>query len=735
MDNQLQPRGLTPEPPSHLMARPDFAAGYVSDAQDAAHLSEYWYILQKRKWWVMGFSLGIVLLVGLYTFIRTPIFRASAVLQIIQDNPQAFLGEQRFDIFAALQYDQVNKFYETQYKLLTSRPMAYKLLESLKLAEHPQFQISPEAAQKQTPEQIRGAMADRLLAGLEVKPVKNTFLVEVAYLSADKELAQKIVNAVYREYLRFSMETRQQSYTMIREWLGNELSILAGKVETSQRRMYDHGRANDFLALEGDENVIVKKFVELNRLLTTAQSERMVKEAQFQQIREKGADAPLVINNPLVMKLREEVINNEAKVSSIKKIFGNNYPKLQAENANLAELRSRLNGELTRIQTGIRADYEVALRAENFIREEFNQQKGRVEKLQDNLVQHQILKRDLQTNEQLYQGLLARMKEANVASTMVPSNAAVIEPAELPEIPFSPKKARNLALAILVGLVGGIGLAFVVEYLDDSIKTTEELERVVRLPALGVLPMLSVNGRETQNLKQLVGLATYEKPKSPMGDAIQHVTTALMLSLSEQPPSAIMVTSPSVGDGKTSIAINLASSLAMAGKQVVLLEADLRRPVHHLVFGLPVQPGLSNFLTGSVSLEEIIQPTHIPGLFLIVAGTVPPNPVQLLSSQTFRELHQRLRQRFQHVIVDTPPIIGFADGRAISPLVDGVLLVFKHHVTSREAGRLAAHLLGQVHANILGVVLNMAQAGKFRYGGYYGYYNYYNKYYKEYHSE
>jgi capsular exopolysaccharide synthesis family protein len=735
MDNQLQPRGLTPEPPSPFITHPDFAMGYGSDGSDSVHLSEYWYILRKRQWWVIGFFLGVVLLVGAYTFTRTPIYRATAELQIIQDNPNAFIGEQRLDPFAGLQFDQANKFYETQYKLLTSRPMAYKLLDSLKLSEHPEFKIPLEEAKKSTPEKIRSAMAQQIMASLDVQPVKNTYLVEVSYLSADRELAQNIVNAVHREYLQFSMETRQQSFAMIRLWLERELSTLAGRVETSQRRIYDHGRANDYLALEGEDNVVVKKFVELNRLLTTAQAERMAKESQLQQIRQKGPEAPLILNNPLVLRLREDMIGQEAKVSGTKKLFGKNYPKLQAENANLAELRTRLNAELKRIQDGVKADYEVALRAEKFIREEFDRQKGKVEKLQDNLVQHQILKRDLQTNEQLYQGLLARMKEANVASTMMPSNVAVIESAELPETPFRPRKGRNMALAIMVGLFGGIGLAFLVEYLDNSIKTTEELERVVRLPALGVLPMLTTNGKRALNPGQSVGLSAYEKPKSPMGDAISHVSAALMLSLSGRPPAAIMVTSPNVGDGKTSISVNLASSLAMTGRRVVLVDTDMRRPLDHKIFGLALQPGLSNFITGSVSLEEIIQPTQVPGLSLIAAGTVPPNPVQLLSSQVFVELMQQLRQEFQHLILDTPPIIGFPDGRIISSLTDGVLLVFKHHVTSRESGRLAAHLLEQVNANIFGVVLNMAQAGKFRYGDYYGYQDYYNKYYKEYHDE
>jgi polysaccharide biosynthesis transport protein len=568
-----------------------------------------------------------------------------------------------------------------------------------------------------------------------VTPVKNTFLVEVAYTSPDKELAQAIVNDLYREYLRFSMDTRQQSYVMIREWLEKELLTLAGKVETSQRSIYKYGREKDFLPLEGEDNVTVKKFVELNRLLTTAQSERMTREAQFQQIRDKGADAPAVINNPLLMQLRQALITQEAKVSSTKKIFGNNYPKLEAEKANLAELRSRLQGELKRTLTGIKADYQVALRAEKFIKEEFDLQKGKVEKLQDNLVQHQILKRDLQTNEQLYQGLLARMKEANVASTMMPSNTAIIESAVLPVDPFSPKKARNMVLAVLLGLFGGISLSFIIERLDNSIKTIEEVERVVRLPALGMIPMISTNGKDAHGSYHSVALASYEQPKSMLGDSISHVSTALMLSLSGRPPTGIMITSPNAGDGKSSVSINLASSLAMTGKNVILIDSDMRRPVCHNAFGSLLQPGLSNHLSGSNSLEEIIQTTEVPGLFFIAAGTVPPNPVQLLSSPMLQDLMQRLRQKFQHVIIDTPPIISFPDGLAISSLMDGVLLVFKHHSTSREAGRLAAQMLHQVNANIFGVVLNMAQAAKIKYGGYYGYYKYYNKYYKDYNAD
>jgi len=257
MDNQLQPREFAPEPPCARVFHTGPGMRYGSDPPDSVNLGDYWQILRRRRWWVLGFFLSVVLVVGVYTFTRTPIYRASVMLQIIQDNPQALPGEQRSDpLIPFLKTDRVNKFYETQYKVLTSRPLAYNLLDSLKLSEHPEFKILSEAGKKPDPEQVRAAMASRLMANLQVKPVQNTFLVEVAYLSADKELAQKITNAVHREYLRFCMDTRQQSYAMIREWLESELLILAGKVETSQRRLYDYGRANDFLALEGGDNVI-----------------------------------------------------------------------------------------------------------------------------------------------------------------------------------------------------------------------------------------------------------------------------------------------------------------------------------------------------------------------------------------------------------------------------------------------------------------------------------------------
>jgi hypothetical protein len=352
---------------------------------------------------------------------------------------------------------------------------------------------------------------------------------------------------------------------------------------------------------------------------------------------------------------------------------------MQAETAKLQELRGRLNGEIKRIQETVRADFEAARRTENLLSEAFNTQKNRMVNLQNSLIDFQILKRDAQTTEQLYQALLARMKETTIASTMVASNVAVIDPADLPAEPYMPKKGLLLGLFSVIGLFLGLGAAFLAEYLDDSLKTTEEVERVCQFPSLGLVPLLPVNGTAGNNgrfsLKPsqllshfpLLGnhnqaepvngdgadLVVLKQPRSIISEAIRQVRTSLMLSASGGPPKTILLTSPNPQEGKSTISCNLAASLALDGRQVVLLDCDLRRPRLHRVFHTLPQPGLTTYLTGNGSWEDIIKSTQVPNLWFAPAGPVPPSPTELLNSEAFKELLQRLSRDFQHVIIDT----------------------------------------------------------------------------------
>ena len=762
MDNQSNypiaaPQGTQGLPLKKVWSQ-EFSLDYEKEEQRLT-LGDYIDVILRRKKWIIGTFLVLVLGVAALCWLITPIYRVSSILQITEDNPASNVSVDDKISSALSGSSSQEKFQQTQYKILESRSLARQVLRILNMAEHPEFrEISKKYADK-SPAEIEEVMIDQFQKKLEIKPVANTYLVEVAFKSTDKELAKKVVEAVANQYIFLSIDRRNDSFKLVRDWLNNQLQQMALKVQEAQKKLYKFGQKANIYSLEDKENVIIQKFVDLNALLTKAQAERLAKEALYKQIQAKGPNAPVVVTNPLVVTLREDLVRQQAKVSSLRRIFRPNHPELIAEEANLRELQSRLNGEIKRLMDSVRADYEAASRTEKLLTDTMNEQKGEVANLQDNLAEFQILKRDAQTNEQLYQALLARVKEANIASTMIPSNVAIIDPGGLPLKPHIPRPLLYLAVAGFLGLLVGVVLAFVVEHLDDSIKSTDDLERFCGLPAVGVVPLLSTNAADhssavLQKVKDWLlkllswkkngqrvlvadaaespnpDLMVYQAPSNPLAEALRHAQASIMLSVSGGPPRVLVVTSPNPSEGKSMISSNLAIAFALNGKNTVIIDCDLRKPRDHKVFNLPASPGITNYLSGTATLDDILQPTHIPGLTLIAAGPRAPSPANLLHSDVFKALLQELRQRFQQVIIDTPPIVGFVDARLVAALADGVVLVTRQGATHRKAGRLAQQLLSQIHVPILGAILNGVSFGGSRYSSYYNnYYKYYSKYY------
>jgi polysaccharide biosynthesis transport protein len=750
MQNQHHPPMVVP-PPGTLQSWE--LETYESSLSPRVHLRDYLHILIKRKRWLIGVFLGVVLLTAVVVLLMTPMFRATALLQITQDNAVAQVGES--DPLASLKGGQeLTRFQETQMQVLGSRSLAWRIIEALNLKDHQDFKFLSATDPPPSPQKLKSDLLEHFQKQLEIRPVKDSFLVEVSFKSSDQSLAQRVTNTMAREYVQLAIDRRSESFALVKEWLERQLQHLAGRVQDSQQKLYEFGQKSDFFALEDKDNVIIQKYIELNGLLTKSQSERMGKEAQYRQIEEQGPEAPLVTNNPLILALRQELVAQTAKAASLRRIYLPGHPEMQAEEARLQELRSRLQNEVKRIRDTVRADFEAARRTENLVSDAFTAQKKRLVNFQKDLVSFQILKRDAQTTEQLYQALLTRMKETTVASTMVASNVAVIDPADLPAEPYFPQTGLFLGLSGVIGLFLGLGAAFLAEYLDDSLKTTEEVERVCRLPSLGLVPSLSVeaagrkNGRSPLPAYHLlnylpfwgnqdqalpvngegVDLVVLNQPRSIISEAIRHVRTSLMLSASGGPPKAILLTSPNPQEGKSTIACNLAASLALDGRRVLLVDADLRKPRLHQVFHAPLLPGLTSYLAGKGGPEEIIKPTQVPNLWFVPAGLMPPNPTELLNSGAFKAFLHDVLQEFQQVIIDSPPALGFADARVLSALVDGVLLVMKHHSTPREAGRLTCQLFSQIQAPVLGIILNQVNGNGL---GRYEYY-YHPKYYGNY---
>ena len=364
---------------------------YGDEMDQGRSLREMLYILWNRKWWVVGTFLAVWLLAAVYTLTRTPIFRTTSTLQITEDNPgsKVSAGDQMAQLSSF--GDTMEKFQQTQYKILQSRSLALRVIQALNLGEHPDFKGIRAKNPEWTSSEVEEVMVAMFQKKLEVTPIKNTYLVEVSFLSPDKALVQKVVNTVANEYMFLSIDRRNESFSLVRTWLDRQLKEMAVKVQDTQKKLYKFGQQTDIYTLEDKDNVIVQKFIDLSGLLTKAQAEKMGKEAQYQQIKSKGANAPLIVNHPLVATLRQQVVAQQAKVSALQKVFLPGHPEMQAEKANLGEVQKRLAAEVQRVQDSIRSDYEAANRTAILLNDSLVNQKSQVAKLQDNLTDFQIL--------------------------------------------------------------------------------------------------------------------------------------------------------------------------------------------------------------------------------------------------------------------------------------------------------------------------------------------------------
>jgi capsular exopolysaccharide synthesis family protein len=513
--------------------------------------------------------------------------------------------------------------------------------------------------------------------------------------------------------------------------LTKQLEDLKAKVERADENLQGFGSKHDIISLEEKENVTMQRLTELNETLTKAEADRMAKEALYKQTQDRNFDSfPSILENRLIQDLKQTYIQLEAQYMKLSETFKPEYPEMVRLKNQMETLQKRLNSEIDKMILGIKSDYESSLRKEALLRQAFQQQKAKALEMKEKGIQYNILKREADTNRELYKGLLLRMKEAGVSAGITASNIQIVDPAELPTQPYKPNKRLNLLLAVVVGLFLGVGLAFFFEYLDNTIKTPEDLEQWIRLPSFGMVPEVS-NGRRRRLEKGAfypVELITNSHPKSILSEAYRSIRTSILLSSSEKPPKKIAVTSPNPAEGKTTTVINTAIALSQTGAQVLIIDADMRKPKVHQIFNYENGVGLSTFLSGHGDLESIVKKSEVPNLFYIPSGPVPPNPSELLGSNLFKKMLESLEARFDHILLDSPPVLGFADAIILSTSVNGVILTVLGGKTPRETLQRAREALQQTHTKILGVVINRVDIRRSDYGYYYyRYHSYYGK--------
>jgi succinoglycan biosynthesis transport protein ExoP len=678
-----------------------------------AHLLDYLLILRKHQWLILTFLLTVVTVVTIASFKMKPIYEAAARVEVDKEatqNQLPFNDESAYD-----DYIDTDSYIETQTKILESETLALQTIKSMGLARFPDFGGSPTARPvDQGPGTRRPAILGEFLGGLSVKRVPNSRLIEVRFEATDPQLAAAIVNSHLQNYIEENFRSKYDATIQASNWLSSELEELRIKVQKSEDARIAYERENQIWQIDEKQDITTQKLADLSKVVTEAQTALAEKEALYRMAVSGNVDAlPAARESSVIQELikrKSEADNNYADAMAQ---FGPNYPKVQR----LAAQQKEAADDLA------------------------NAQKTLVESIQEEYSTAQNHVSILQANKQLYDGLLQKLKEATISVGLRSSNIRVVDPALAPTTPSRPQKSRNILLAFLVGIIGGIGLAIFREYLDNTVKSPDDIEALTGLPSLAVVPALPGSLASHQNrlgwpartpLPQpgsgtRVELLSYLQPKSQISEAFRALRTSLLLSQAEHPPQVILVTSALPREGKTTSAVNLAVTLAQLGDRTLLMDSDLRKPGIRRAMNLTIGKdlGLSSFLAGVCTLEEAVIPhPTISNLSVLTTGPVPPSPADLLSSHRMLEAIDEVRRRYKFVVIDSPPIMAATDAVIISALTDGVLLVVRSGETPKEAFTRSRDLLAAVKSRLLGVVLNAVDSSAPDYYYSYRYYPY-----------
>jgi len=750
--------------PSQLLdlGRPLPSRFYSELQSTESTAGEYLRILMKRKWVVVGCFATIFAVVAIASLKTTPVYEASGTIAI--NKPDTTLNFQGSATFNLDYYDPSE--LDTEVKILQSDLLALQVIRELNLDRRPeiadQAPSAPSSSLDLSPDPLQSdparasSMIGSFKGSLRVTLSPNTRIIEVHYRSPDPQLAANVVNALMQTYVENNFKAKFESTMQASDWLSKQLVDLQMKVETSQEKLVRYQKEHEILGADEKQNITMEKLDELNKELTAAESERMDRESAYRLVESGDPEAissatgaladesSSQAGTALLGALRAKEADLKIQAAELNTQFGPSYPKLSVLNNQLKEIESEIQAEMKKIVSKLRGQYSAALQRENMLHEALERQKQEANKLNESAIEYTLLKRDVDTNRQLYEGLLQKLKEAGVSAGLKSNNFRIVDSARPPTGPIEPNIPRNLLFAAVLGLASGLGLAFLLEGLDNTVRTTEQAQIISGIASLGMIPLGSKSTREGPNTKRLViasskeavELVTQVRPQSQMAESYRALRTSLLLSSLGAPPKIIMVTSALPQEGKTTTSINTAVVLAQKGVRVLLIDADLRRPSIHKTLGMGPRSGLSNILTGSSTIEQAITRSSIlPNLFVLPSGTPPPNPAELLASSNMRDALNKMREQYDHIVIDTPPSLSVTDAVVLSPRADAVMLVIRSGQTTKQALRRSRDVLTQVNARLIGVLLNAVDLSSPDYYYYYEYQGKYARYYREDSSE
>lgn len=690
-------------------------------------LREYWEIVQRRRWTVI--TCFVILLVSMMTatFLTTKIYRSTLTLQIEQKEYDVVTSTKGASPNDTGYYDS-QTFYQTQYELLKSDALAQRVIEQLNLVSttKPRTEggffgfLKKTEEPEESPQEPATGLLPSLPGVLTIAPVRNSQLVKVSFDSPDPQMAARIANEIASAFINLSLERRMEATSYARTFLQERLAQIKTKLEASEKELNAFTREEGIVKPEEkQQSPDSQALSEFTTALARAQGERIKAESLYQQASSGDVATLRAMTDS---KLLQEYLTRKAKLEGDYqeglKTYKAGYPKMQQLESQINELQNKIEQETSAALKGLKATYEAALAQEKLLNAKLRESKQVILGAQDRSFRYNLLTREVDTNRQLYDSLLQRYKEIGVAGGVGVNNITIIDKAKISRVPVKPNLVLNLLIGVALGLVCGIGLALMLDHLDDTIKSPEEMEKLLGLPVLGIIP----NTKIVDNIE--LGLTQHLDPRSAFSEAHRSLVTSLQFSTAVGMPKILLVTSTSLAEGKSTTAQGLAIHIAQTGKNVLLIDGDLRKASLHKKLGVPNDIGLTNYLTGNAKPIDIAVACDLPHLFLIPSGPLPPNPAELLGSSKMVALLNLAAEKFDQVIIDGPPVLGLADAPLLGSLSDATIIVAEYGAISRHHALGAVKRLKSTRTHLVGGVLTKVSANSKSYG-YHGYYYYY----------
>lgn len=717
---------------------------------DEIDLLKLWRTIWQRKWSIITLTLIVMMVTVLVVLSLTPIYRAATTLLIEQKQAKIGSIEQLYGLEGGS-----NEFLQTQFELLKARSLAERVVRELNLTMHPEF--DPRQQPKPLID-IKGLLANfkidalipvtfpsdlesdvdpveakifddvtkEFMERISIEPQGKSQLVKVQVDMADPVMAARAANMLSNGFIESQLEASMEMSTTATTWMNSRMGELRSKLKIAETALQEYRERENLVDMGGVGAISAAELSATSDRMVDARRKRAEAESMYRQVQslrgagwERLASVSAVLGDPLIQQFKTNEAKAKAKVDELSKRYGARHPTMEAARSELTAAQASLRGQVEQVVAGIERNYQLAVANENSLRASVNANKAQIQDISRKEFKLRELQREVDTNRALYDTFLTRLKETAATSDLDSANARIVDRATVPTVPVKPKKALIVVLAtFLAGLVG-VGLVLLLEALNNTFKSTDEIESTLNLPVLGILPLIKKADR-----KQIANLFTSNTDKS-FSESIRTIRTSVVLSAMDEPHKILVVTSSVPGEGKSTVAANLAFALGQMEK-VLLIDADMRRPTLAKNFGFAVgTPGIANLIAGTAKLEECIK--EVDGVDMLSAGAVPPNPLELLSSPRFSKVIEFLRSKYDRVIIDSPPTQAVSDALVLGTLANALIYVVRSEHTAKPLVVKGVGQLLQGNAPVTGIVLNQVdikKAEKYGYGGYYDYYGY-----------